>query len=214
MSTDPDVARLPRPVDDNDHSHGPADAPATLVQYGDYECPYCRDLHPVVHELLQRTEGLRFVYRHFPLGRFHPHAARAAQAAEAAAAQGRFWEIHDALFAEKSELTDDRLDHCARRAGLEMERYRQEMSDGVYAERVDESYRNALYGGVTGTPTLFLNGSLLSSIHTLEELVDAVTGAGAAVQKLKTGQAEWLNRLRNFRLGKTRGTTSGGSTPA
>jgi protein-disulfide isomerase len=204
MSTEPDAVRLPRPVDDNDHVQGPADAPVTLVQYGDYECPYCRALHPVLKELLQRTGGIRFVYRHFPLGRFHPHAARAAQAAEAAAAQDRFWQMHDALFAETRDLTDDRLDHCARRGGLDLDRYHQEMTAGVYAERVDEAYRTALYGGVTGTPTLFLNGLQLSDIHTLEALLAAVTAAGATVRSTANEGSPWLEHLKHFRPGKTR----------
>lgn len=203
MTTEPDAVRLPRPVNENDHAQGPDDAPATLVQYGDYECPYCRDLDPVVKDLLQRTEGLRFVYRHFPLGRFHPHAARAAQAAEAAGAQNRFWEMHDALFAERGELTDDRLDHCARRAGLDLDRYRQEMAEGIYAERVDESYRTGLYGGVTGTPTLFLNGALLSSIHTLDQLVEAVSSAGATIRVSSGEHPGWLSRVRRWRAGRT-----------
>lgn len=204
MSEHGEGAMLPRPVDEQDHATGSANARATLVQYGDYECPSCRELHPVMKELCERTEGLRFVYRHFPLGRFHPHAARAAQAAEAAATQGRFWEMHNALFAETRDLTDDRLDHCARRAGLAVDQYHQEMADGLYAERVDESYRSALYGGVTGTPTLFLNGSMLSNIHTLDALLEAVTSAGAS---LKTGHADasnWRTRLAHLRWAKTR----------
>lgn len=204
MSEQGESATLPRPVDEQDHATGPADAPATLVQYGDYECPSCRELHPVMKELCERTDGLRFVYRHFPLGRFHPHAARAAQAAEAAAAQGRFWEMHNALFAETRDLTDDRLEHCARRAGLAVDQYHRVMSDGLYAERVAESYRNALYGGVTGTPTLFLNGSMLSNIHTLDALLEAVTKAGASARTDSAEAGNWRTRLAPLRWGKTR----------
>jgi protein-disulfide isomerase len=100
-----EIFRLVRPVSDNDHVLGPQSSPATLVEYGDYECPHCRQLHPMILELMKRTEGLRFVYRHFPIVTYHPHAARAAEAAEAAGAQGRFWEMHNLLFEQTNHLT-------------------------------------------------------------------------------------------------------------
>src|SRR5262245_49305906 len=113
MVDEPVIARLMQPVDEFDHITGPADAAATLVQYGDYECPYCRELHPLIKELLQRAEGLRFVYRHFPLVMHHPFAARAAEAAEAGSAQGKFWEMHDAIYESKPPLEDPRLRQAA-----------------------------------------------------------------------------------------------------
>jgi protein-disulfide isomerase len=174
-----------------------------LVQYGDYECPYCRALHPVLSELLQRTEGLRFVYRHFPLGRFHPNAARAAEAAEAAGAEGRFWEMHDALFADQHPLEDDRLTRAAHKAGLDLDRYLREMADGVYDARIEEAYKSALYEGVTGTPTLYLNGLLLTGVLDLEGLLDAVTTAGAILRSNPQERLAWLGRLKQFRVGKT-----------
>src|SRR5258707_15871881 len=98
MKHENEIVRLARPVDDSDHVLGPESATVTLVAYGDYECPHCRQLHPVAREMMKRTEGLRLVYRHFPISKVHPYAVRAAEAAEAAGAQGRFWEMNDLLF--------------------------------------------------------------------------------------------------------------------
>jgi protein-disulfide isomerase len=205
MEDEHETAGRARPVGEADHVLGPQDAPATLVEYGDYECPYCRRLHPIIREVVRRTEGLRFVFRHFPVTKIHPHAARAAEAAEAAAAQGRFWEMHDALFDEDPPLGDERLARSARRAGLDVERYTREMAEGIYAGRVEEDFKAALYGdGVTGTPTVYLNGALLSDVRSLEALLEAVTGAGAKLLHDGGERAGLLGRLRKFRAGKAR----------
>ena len=205
MKDEHEIVRLARPVDDKDHAVGPQSAPATLVEYGDYECPYCRQLHPIIQEIMRRTEGLRFVYRHFPISEIHPHAARAAEAAEAADAQGRFREMHDVLFEQDQPLDDERLARSARKAGLDMERYTKEMAEGIYAGKVREDFMAALYGdGVTGTPTLYLNGVRLSNIQSLEALLEAVTQAGATLQDSSHERTSWLSRLRKFRLGMTR----------
>jgi protein-disulfide isomerase len=205
MNDEHEIIRLTRPVDESDHTLGLKSAAATLVEYGDYECPYCRELHPLVQEILNRTEGLCFVYRHFPISNLHPHAVRAAEAAEAAGAQGRFWEMHDGLFELDEALDDKRLARLARKAGLDMERYEKEMGQGVYRGKVEEDFKAALYeAGVTGTPTLYLNGVMLSRIHSLEELLSAVIEAGASLKADSHEQKNWLGRLRNFRLGMTR----------
>jgi protein-disulfide isomerase len=205
MNDEHEIIRLARPVDESDHTLGLESAAATLVEYGDYECPYCRELHPLIQEMLKRTDGLRFVYRHFPINNLHPHAARAAEAAEAASAQGRFWEMHDGLFEQDEALDDKRLARLARKAGLDMERYEKEMGQGVYRGKVEEDFKAALYQeGVTGTPTLYLNGLRLSRIHSLEELLTAVTEAGASLKADSREHNNWLHRLRNFRLGMTR----------
>ncbi len=194
-----------RPVGVADHVLGPESAPATLIEYGDYECPHCRQLHPIVRELMRRAEGLRCVYRHFPLTKIHPHAVRAAEAAEAAGAQGRFWQMHDALFDNDQPLDDERLARSARRAGLDMERFTREMAEGVYAARVEEEFKSALYSDrVTGTPTVYLNGALLSNVKSLDALLEAVTAAGANVLPDGGERAGLLGRLRKFRAGKTR----------
>lgn len=205
MKVEEKIVRLQRPVDESDHVLGPQSAPATLVEYGDYECPYCRQLHPMIKEIMRRAEGLHFVYRHFPLRNVHPFAVKAAEAAEAASAQGRFWEMHDVLFEQDQLLDDERLARSARKAGLEMESYTKEMAEGVYSGKVEEDFKSALYeDGVTGTPTLYLNGVRFSNIQSLDALLQAVTEAGATLQPSVGERANWLTRLRKFRFGMTR----------
>jgi protein-disulfide isomerase len=205
MKDEAEVIMLTRPVDEADHAMGPQSAPATLVEYGDYECPYCRQLYPIIKELIKRTEGLRFVYRHFPISKVHPFAMKAAEAAEAASVQGHFWEMHDALFGNENPLDEEHLARSARKAGLNMERYLSEMSTGVYAGKVNEDFNDALFGGgVTGTPTLYLNGQRLNNIHSLEALLEAIIGAGANLRDSSREQTTWISRLRTFRFGKTR----------
>lgn len=205
MKDESDIVRLARPVGDDDHVLGPQAAPATLVEYGDYECIYCRQLHPVIREVMKRTEGLRFVYRHLPIGKVHPHAARAAEAAEAAGAQGRFWEMHDVLFGQDQPLDDECLARCARKAGLDMERYAREMAEGVYAGKVSKDFMAAAFGDhVTGTPTIYLNGVRRSDIRGFEGMLTAVTEAGAVLQDGPDARTNWLSRLRKLRVGMTR----------
>jgi predicted DsbA family dithiol-disulfide isomerase len=119
--------------------------------------------------------------------------------------QGRFWEMHDALFGNEHPLDEEHLARSARKAGLNMERYLSEMSTGVYAGKVNEDFNDALFGGgVTGTPTLYLNGQRLNNIHSLETLLEAIIGAGANLRDSSREQTTWVSRLRTFRFGKTR----------
>jgi protein-disulfide isomerase len=204
MKDEHEIIRLARAVGEDDHVLGPQSSSATLVEYGDYECPYCRQLHPIIQEIMRRTEGLRFVYRHFPIGKLHPNAARAAESAEAAGAQGLFWEMHDLLFGQDQPLDDERLTRLARKVGLDMQRYTREMAEGAYSGKVEEDFKAALYGdGVTGTPTLYLNGTRLNNIQNLDALLQAVTEAGATLQASSNERTNWLTRLRKFRLGMT-----------
>jgi protein-disulfide isomerase len=197
MKDESELVKIVRPVDDDDHVLGPQSASVTLVEYGDYECIYCRQLHPIIREVLRRTEGLRFVYRHFPISKVHPHAARAAQAAEAAAAQGRFWEMHDVLFEQDQLLDDDQLARCARKAGLDMERYTTEMGADAYAGKVAKDFTAAMFvGQVTATPTLYLNGRHRSDIQGVTGLLAAVTEAGATLHVNFNGWPKWRSRLR------------------
>jgi protein-disulfide isomerase len=197
MKDESEIVKLARSVSDSDHVLGQQSARVVLVEYGDYECPYCRQLQPMLKEIMKRAEGLGFVYRHFPISSLHPHALRAAEAAEAAGAQGRFWEMHDLMFEQGEPLEDARLARCARKAGLDMERYTKEMAAGAYAGRVEEDFKRALYGdGVNGTPTLYLNGARLSNIHSLEALLEAITAAGATLKEDANEQPGWRNRLR------------------
>ncbi|SFF05112.1 Na+/H+ antiporter NhaA [Blastococcus tunisiensis] len=151
---------LDPPVDPGvDHVRGPVDAPLTVVEYGDMECPFCGRATGVVAELRDRFgDDLRYVFRHLPLVEVHPHAQLAAEAVEAAGAQGRFWEMHDRLFAHQDALeAPDLLDHAAA-LGLDLERFARELGDGTYAQRVRDDVAGAEAGGVEGTPTFFVNG--------------------------------------------------------
>lgn len=151
--------RLTPPVSERDHVAGPDDAPITLVEYGDYECPSCGMAYPIV-KAVQRELGtkLRFVFRYFPLAEIHPHARHAAQAAEAAAAQGRFWEMHDLIFEHQRALEDRDLIRYAEMLGLDAARIAGELEDGTYAKRVRDDFRSGVRSGVNGTPTFFING--------------------------------------------------------
>jgi protein-disulfide isomerase len=152
-------ARLTPPVSAQDHVAGPDEAPVTLVEYGDYECPYCGMAYPIV-KTAQRELGsqLRFVFRNFPLAETHPHARLAAQAAEAAAAQERFWEMHDMLFEHQYALAKDDLMGYAKSLGLDTAQFTRDLEAGTYAKRVRDDFRNGVRSGVNGTPTFFVNG--------------------------------------------------------
>ena len=154
-----DVGLTP-PVGERDHIAGPDDAPVTLVEYGDYECPYCGMAHPVVKRA-QRELGkqLRFVFRNFPLAEAHPHAQIAAQAAEAAGAQGRFWEMHDMIFEHQDALEVKDLLGYAASLGLDAEKIARDLEAGTYVKRVREEFRSGVKSGVNGTPTFFVNGA-------------------------------------------------------
>jgi formate-nitrite transporter family protein len=152
-------SRLTPPVSERDHVAGPDDAPVTLVEYGDYECPYCGMAYPIV-KAVQRALGsrLRLVFRNFPLAEIHPHARHAAQAAEAAAAQGKFWEMHDMLFEHQQALEDADLVRYAEILELDTDQIARELEAGTYAKRVRDDFRSGVRSGVNGTPTFFVNG--------------------------------------------------------
>jgi protein-disulfide isomerase len=154
------IPELTLPVTpDRDHVRGPADAPTELVEYGDYECPYCAAAYPVVEGLLADAgDAVRFAFRHFPLSTVHPHAERAAQAAEAAAAQGRFWPMHELLFANQHRLGDRDLLGYARALDLDVDRFAMELDTRVHLGRVREDLMSGVRSGVNGTPTFFTNG--------------------------------------------------------
>lgn len=148
------------PLDEQkDHFLGPADAPVTLLEYGDYECPDCGRAYPMLKILNERFAGkLRFAFRHFPQYTVHRHASSAAQAAEAAGAQGKFWPMHDLLYQNQQGLEPPDLTHYALRAGLEVYKFDSALSSGTYANRVEADYAGGVSSGVKGTPTLFING--------------------------------------------------------
>ena len=175
------VARLTLPVSDRDHGIGPVDAPVTLVEYGDYQCPYCGEAFPIVHELRRRLgDQLRFVFRNFPLTQMHPHAEHAAEAAEAAAAQGQFWPMHDWLFTHQFALDDGSLVQGAAELDLDAGRLRRELADGTHRDRVGEDVASGIRSGVNGTPTFYLNGIRHDADYALETLLAAIEQAEAA----------------------------------
>jgi protein-disulfide isomerase len=172
-------AVLATPVsEDRDHIKGPADAPVTLLEYGDYECPYCGAAYPIVKEVQARMgDRLRFVFRNFPISTSHPHAERAAEAAEAAAAQGRFWQMHDVLFENQKRLRDQDLHRYAEEVGLDVERFDQELAGRVHADRVHEDFLSGVRSGVNGTPTFYINGKRHDDSYDVETLLAALGGA-------------------------------------
>lgn len=175
MTTDRALVQLTLPVTDRDHAQGSAQAVLTLVEYGDYECPYCGRAYPIVKEVQRRLgPSLRFVFRNFPLAEMHPHAQHAAEAAEAAAAQERFWEMHDALFEHQRSLEDRHLLQYAQTIGLDQDRFQQDLTSHTYAGRVREDFQSGVRSGVNGTPTFFINGVRHDAAWDIETLTDAL----------------------------------------
>jgi protein-disulfide isomerase len=150
---------LADPVTDQDHALGPAEAPITIVEYGDYECPGCLNAVPIIKEV-RRVLGnqLRFVFRHFPQNSVHPHASVAAEAAEAAADQGKFWEMHKALFKHQQELSDVDLSHLALTLGMEIYKFDNSRSNELHRRKIVTDHESGIRSGVNKTPTFFLNG--------------------------------------------------------
>jgi len=152
------ILKLTVPVGEKDHAIGPANAVVTVVNYGDYECPDCHKRHREVERVIDELRGsARFVYRHFPLVNVHSNALRAAEAAEAAAAQGKFWEMHRRLYLQPDKLQDRDLHRHAREIGLDLERFDREMASDTYADQIRNAYYNSITHGITGAPTTFIN---------------------------------------------------------
>jgi len=181
MQSNEDATTLTPPVSERDHAQGPADAPLTLVEYGDYECPYCGRAYPIVkYAQEQLGEKLRFVFRNFPLRELHPHAQHAAEAAEAADAQGRFWEMHDYIFEHQRRLSDRHLIDYASQLGLDVERFDRELTSHTHAPRVRADFSSGVRSGVNGTPTFFINGVRHDGSWDAEALMDALRMAASA----------------------------------
>jgi len=169
------------PVSERDHSQGPATAAVTLVQYGDYECPYTRQSTTIVRAIQQQLgDQLRFVFRNFPLTEIHPHALHAAFAAEAAAVQGKFWQMHDDIFHHQHTLEDSDLEQFAGAIGLDMQQFARDMAERPYISRIEEDLQSGIRSGVRGTPTFFINGVLYPGSWEQEALLAALEEAGAS----------------------------------
>ena len=174
-----DIVRLKNAVDERDHALGSQTAPVTLLEYGNFECLHCGRAYPVIKEI-QRLLGdyLYFVFRNFPTARTHPHAMRAAEAAEAAAAQGKFWEMHDELFTHQQALDDNALSRYARRISLDVTRFARDMADNTFLKQVEAEYQTALFDEhVTGTPTFYINDLRYTGATDVESLLLAIKEA-------------------------------------
>ena len=166
------------PANPTDHAFGPSHAQVTLVEYGDFECPNCKQAAPAAKLLLKHFSGrVRLVWRQFPLEEVHPHALQAALASEAAAAQGKFWPMHDLLFDNQQHLKVPQLRAYAERLELDMVRYDADMADTVYLQRVREDMESGMRSGARATPTFFLNGAIADVSGGMQRLFESVEAA-------------------------------------
>jgi NhaA family Na+:H+ antiporter len=174
MSSAPGT-RLRRPVGEGDHIQGLPDATVTFVEYGDYECPHCRQARSIVYELQDLLgDRFRYVFRNFPISKVHPNAQLAAEAAEAAGAQGKYWEMHNALFQTEGPLEKEKILQIASVLELDMERFQRELDEHVYAERVQEEFLDGARSGVHGTPSFFINGIRYDGPWDIESLKEEI----------------------------------------
>jgi protein-disulfide isomerase len=169
---------LALPIDGNDHVLGDPRAPVTVIEYGDFECPICKQAAPAVKLLLERFENrVLFAYRHFPQESIHPHAIQAAEAAECAGAQGRFWPMHDLLFANQPHFDRKHLFRYAEQVELDHARFTAEMDDEVYRQRIRDHIESGRLSHVRATPGFFVNGTIVDVSFGLRALNDAVEAA-------------------------------------
>ena len=163
------------PVNEHDHIQGSETAPITLVEYGDFQCPYCGQAYPIVKQVQTRLgDNLRFVFRHFPLTRIHAHAEIAAESAEAAGAQGKFWEMHDIIFENQKRLEPTDLVGYASQLGIDTNRFSRALAGHIYAPYVREHFMSGVHSGVNGTPTFFINGERYDGSWDAESLIDTL----------------------------------------
>ena len=174
-----EVIRLKNRVTELDHALGPPDAPVTLLEYGNFECIHCGGAYPEIQKVRNLLrENLRFVFRHFPTVKTHPHSLRAAEASEAAAAQGKFWEMHDQLFTHQQALEDNNLLRYAKHIGLDPARFSRDMSEHTYRAQIEANYERSIFDEhVTGTPTFYVNEVRYSGSSDSESLLAAIKKA-------------------------------------
>ena len=175
------MSKLTVPVNERDHIRGSADAPVIMVEYADFECPFCGQAYPIV-KALERSLGstLAVVFRHFPLATVHPHAQLAAEASEAAGAQGLFWEMHDVLFENQDALTPNDLMEYAVALDLDAKRLARALSEHRYAPKVREDFMSGVRSGVSGTPSFFINGEQHAGPFEAASLLDSIELAARA----------------------------------
>jgi protein-disulfide isomerase len=166
------------PDPNRDHIQGSPAATITLLEYGDYECPYCGEAHAIVKQIIDRLgDDLCFAFRNFPLTNIHPHSEHAAEAAEAAGAQGQFWEMHDLIYENQAALEDEDLAQYAASLGLDVPRLMNEVLEGAHAARVRDDFTRGVRAGVNGTPSFFINGDRYDGAKGLEPLFAAIQAA-------------------------------------
>jgi protein-disulfide isomerase len=172
------VATLKVPVGSEDHSQGPESAEAVLVEYGDYQCPYCGEAYPIVKQVQDHFgTRLRFVFRNFPLGEIHPHAEAAAETAEFAGANGKFWEMHDLLFEKQQLMSDQLFEALAQELDLPANGLARALRDREFEKRVRDDFRGGVRSGVNGTPTFYINGLRHDGSYEFSALVAAIEKA-------------------------------------
>lgn len=178
------MATLKVPIVSEDHLQGPENAEVTLVEYGDYECPHCGRAYPIVKQVQEHFgKQLRLVFRNFPLGGMHPHAVAAAEVAEFAGSQGKFWEMHDLLFENQTRLGEPLFEELARTLKLSPAALRQSLQERRFETRVRADFNGGIRSGVNGTPTFFINGHRHDASFDFDTLVSAIQGA---MSKAKT----------------------------
>ncbi|WP_326793458.1 Na+/H+ antiporter NhaA (plasmid) [Streptomyces sp. NBC_00841] len=191
------IVDLVPPVNDRrDHVRGPVDAPVTVVEFGDFECPYCGRAEPVMRDLLAHAGDVRYVWRHLPLTDVHPHAQLAAEAAQAAGDQGAFWEMHDALLAHQGALATDDVTRYAEEIGLDIDRFHTGLSSLAGATRIAEDVESADRSGVSGTPAFFINGRRHDGAYDIESLTAAVKTARLRVSLQQTARRRLFTGVR------------------
>jgi protein-disulfide isomerase len=173
-----EIVKLTLPVNHRDHIQGEDTAPVTLLEYGDYECPYCGQAYPIIKQV-QKHFGpkLRFVFRNFPVSQIHPYAQHAAEAAECAATQNKFWEMHDYLYEHQQALDDKHLEKYASELALDLARFKNDMFMHVHAARVREDFLSGVRSGVNGTPTFYIDNTRYNGSWDLETLLETLRSA-------------------------------------
>lgn len=188
---------LAKPVDQNDHALGPSDAPVTLVEYGDFQCPHCRAAHFYLKNVLATMgDDLRFVFRHMPLAQIHPMAQPAAEAAEAAGAQGKFWPMHDLIYENQDLLSPALLARLGQRLGLDMQRFIDDVQSRRFLPKVKEDFMSAVRSGAAGTPSFFINGEPYEGSYDDEALIEALRFAAQATHAAPAARGHHAARPR------------------
>lgn len=197
MTEGPEIVKLKNSITQQDRVSGPASAPVTLLEYGNFECIDCGRFFPVIKKTQKLLgDDLRFVFRHFPTVRTHPHALQAAVAADAAGLQQKFWQMHDELFVHQNALEDHDISRYARRIGLELEKFQRDWSDGTLRAQVEKEYQRSVFDEhITGTPTLYINEVRYGGRTDLNGLLEAIRAADV------DGRIQWrpkTSRLRSM----------------